>query len=151
MAGWDESKTVAANVRNALPRLMDDYFVAGRELVGSSVRPRALHRFRLKTKRVRYTLELFLEHYGPGLERRIDKLKDIQTLLGDINDCAATLELIEERVPRNAAHRKAAVKYLKKRARKKTDEFLDCWREQFDATGESAAWTNYLSRYTKRR
>src|SRR2546423_5098716 len=146
---WEPAKPVAINVRTALPRLMDRYFDSGRKLTTSKPSANSLHRFRLKTKRVRYTLELFLEHYGPGLDRRLNKLKDIQTLLGDINDCATTLELLNDKALAGAAHRDSAAKYLEKRTRKKTNEFLKCWGEQFDAPGEGRRWRNYLSRATK--
>ena len=51
-----------------------------------------MHKFRLRTKRFRYTLEMFKDLYGPGMLKRIESLKQVQTYLGDINDCIVTSE-----------------------------------------------------------
>lgn len=53
------------------------------------------HRLRIAIKHLRYTLEIFEPVYEEGLERFIKPLKKMQTLLGDLNDCAGWAEWIE--------------------------------------------------------
>src|SRR5579863_8212648 len=91
---WDGSKGPAQNASVKLPELSKRYFRAGHALLRGTPSPEALHRFRLETKRFRYTLELFRPCYGPGLDRRLAKLREIQTHLGEISDCSATIGLV---------------------------------------------------------
>ncbi|MGI8992010.1 MAG: CHAD domain-containing protein [Bryobacteraceae bacterium] len=142
-AEWNVEKTAEANARVFLPALAEEYFEAGRKLLRKKSTHRALHRFRLKTKRFRYTLELFRDVYGASLERRLELLRPIQSALGDINDCAATIELLEKKPGKE---RKAIQSFLEKRAAKKTAEFERLWRNTFDAPGQSKAWVDLLAR-----
>src|SRR5579862_1131319 len=54
---WDASKTVAENASEELPRLARGFLEAGHALAAKDPSFDALHRFRLLTKRFRYTLE----------------------------------------------------------------------------------------------
>src|SRR5579884_2208612 len=65
---WEEKRPVAENARAHLPTLLREYFQAGRELVAARPAPADLHAFRLRTKRLRYTLELFAPVYGARLD-----------------------------------------------------------------------------------
>jgi len=65
---WDETATAARNARSELPMASQRYFRAGRETLGSETTPAELHAFRLRTKRFRYSLELFRPIYGPTLD-----------------------------------------------------------------------------------
>ena len=140
---WDEAATAASNAHRLLPWLANQYFEQGRKLLSKKHSAAGLHRFRLKTKRLRYTLELFREVYGPSFERWLDLLRPLQTALGDINDCAATLKLIDTRLHRD---RKKLRSFLEKRSAKKTAEFEEYWRTTFDAPGQHKAWVDYLSK-----
>lgn len=140
---WNAAETEAVNARVGLPVLAEEYFKAGRRLLRKKSTNRALHRFRLKTKQFRYTLELFRDVYGASLERRLDSLKPLQSALGDLNDCAATIELLEKRLGKD---RKAVQSFLEKRAAQKTAEFGRLWRDTFDAPGQSEAWVDLLAR-----
>src|SRR5690348_1049552 len=91
---WDASKSAEKNASEQLPLLAQEYFLAGRALFQGEPASGVLHRFRLETKRLRYTLELFRSCYGPGLDRRLDALRNIQDFLGELNDCAATQKLV---------------------------------------------------------
>src|SRR5579864_1467532 len=51
--------TVAQTARQILPALARDFFEQGDEAAGAKAVPRVLHRFRLTSKKFRYTLELF--------------------------------------------------------------------------------------------
>src|SRR5579862_5436817 len=83
---WDEAKTAADNAKTALPPLVEWYFAHGREYLTQETAPAALHALRLETKRIRYTLELFRGVYGPGLDKYLDALHQMQQHLGAIND-----------------------------------------------------------------
>ena len=142
-AEWSERSGPGANAKRALPRMMSDYFVQVREALRAKTSPADLHKIRLASKKVRYTLELFRPCYGPGLEERLAALKEVQTSLGDVNDAVAAAELIRDVMPRSP-RRKALRAYLKKRAAEKAEEFRVHWMETFDAEGRERWWLDFL-------
>src|SRR5213594_2000685 len=91
---WDTNKSAPENAARKLPKLAGRYFKAGRKLLKGRASVEILHRFRLETKRFRYTLELFRPCYGPGLDQRLALLRKVQDLLGEINDCVTAKSLI---------------------------------------------------------
>lgn len=139
------SRTPAQNARAELPRLAEAYFAAGRKLLARKPSGKALHKFRLETKRFRYTLELFRSCYGPGLDARLARLGDVQTYLGDINDCATALRMLKDEDTQ-----KALSKYLERRAKKKIGEFRKCWKTSMDSRDQRASWVDYLARFARR-
>ena len=74
-------------------RLKRKYWKASEKLLSKHLDFETLHKFRLRTKRYRYTLELFRD-IDPAIDSELQKLKPVQDLLGEINDCATALELI---------------------------------------------------------
>lgn len=137
---WKVSKSESASAMAELPLLAVEYFAEGRKRVSTrNLRPAALHKFRLATKRFRYTVELFQSCYGPGLDERLKRLREIQDLLGKINDCATTIDLL------GRGHGKIT-SYLERRIEKKAAELREYWRNTFDAPGQERWWTAYLSR-----
>ena len=79
------------NARRQLPRTMSEYFAGVRAALAEKHSPAALHRVRLASKKVRYTLELFRQCYGAApFDARLKALKDVQTSLGDVNDAVTT-------------------------------------------------------------
>jgi CHAD domain-containing protein len=141
---WQPLGPATVNARRELPKLVASYFAAGRQLNRRSAAT-ALHEFRLRTKHLRYTLELFIPLYGPGFQSRIDRLRPIQNALGERNDCEVFLSDFKAKAPA------AARAFVKKRAAGKHREFLRYWREEFDADGEERKWTQYLTRYARIR
>ena len=141
---WNDAAGAAANARAHLPALVSEYFQTGRKLQEKAPSPADLHAFRLRTKRLRYTLELFRPCYGPGLEQRLEALRHIQTFLGDINDCAATLRLVDKLLPEGALQRRQVERALAARSGRLIAAFRRSWRAQFDAAGREAWWTGYL-------
>jgi CHAD domain-containing protein len=139
---WKPYESAALNARRVLPKMVRDYFEAGRKLKPDSV-ARRMHGFRLKTKHLRYTLEAFVSLYGPGLKQKIDSLRPIQNALGELNDCEVLLASLHKRLPR------AVRAHIRKRAGEKHKEFLRYWREEFDAAGEDKKWEQYLTRSTR--
>ena len=139
---WRPHTPAAENARNALPKLVAEYFKAGRKLNAESA-AKAMHGFRLKTKHLRYTLELFTPLYGPGLQVRIERLRPIQNALGELNDCAVLLSELGKRLTPEARA------YVQKRGGEKHREFLRYWQEEFDAADEEKKWTQYLTRFAR--
>ena len=142
-ATWDERIDAPANARRELPRLAADYFARARKLLAQHPPPAKLHGLRLDTKRLRYTLELFRPCYGPGLEARLQGLRRVQQLLGEVNDSVAAAALL----PIGARGRR----FLENRAETKAQEFRQHWAETMDAPGQQERWTAYLSRNARRR
>ena len=145
---WTPSGDVAAGVRLHLPPLIKDYFAAGRVAAQPQTSAVKLHKFRLATKRLRYTLELFQPLYGPGLSQRLAQLRTIQDLLGDGHDATVTSARLAGRVRRDPALG-PVLAALELRARKKHAEFRSFWTHRFDGAGNELRWTNYLRRPTK--
>jgi CHAD domain-containing protein len=139
---WDANKTASANAALKLPELAARYFQAGRELLSGSVSFDALHRFRLETKRFRYTVELFRPCYGPGLDERLASLEKIQDLLGEINDCVTAQALLGEQ-------RRSLGHLLERRIAQKRRELNRYWHDSFDAAGRAEWWSDYLERFAK--
>lgn len=54
------------------------------------------HAMRIAAKRMRYTLEIVKSPYQGGLDKMIDVVKRLQTLLGDIHDCDVWAERLAE-------------------------------------------------------
>ena len=141
---WNERSSAAVNARRQLPRMMSAYFAEVREVLAEKHSPAALHRIRLASKKVRYTLELFRQCYGAaGFDARLKALKDVQTSLGDVNDAVATWRLLTKVMPHSPG-RHALRDHLKKRAAEKAEEFRAHWTEQFDAAGQERWWTDFL-------
>jgi CHAD domain-containing protein len=141
-ARWDERTDAAANARRELPQLAADYFARARKLLAEDPPPARLHGLRLDTKRLRYTLELFQPCYGPGLEVRLQALRRVQQLLGEVNDSVAAAALL----PKGARGRP----HLENRAESKAQEFRRHWAEAMDAPGQADRWKAYLSRNARR-
>lgn len=145
-AAWDEQASAAQNARDRLPALAQEYFERGREAAGAEATPAAMHQFRLRTKRLRYTLEMFKGFYGPGLETCLGRLREVQRLLGDANDCAVTLRLLDGAAPAASPARRRLEGFLRARAAARLTEFRAHWQKSFDAAGQEARWRRYLGR-----
>jgi hypothetical protein len=142
---WNERVGPAANARRELPRLAADFFAHVRAALEARPSPERLHGIRLAAKRLRYTLELFRPCYGPGLESRIERLRSLQQVLGEINDCTATGRVLARRAPASPQRAKAE-RFLAARIRQKTVELRRLWSEEIDAPGQELRWAHYLSR-----
>jgi CHAD domain-containing protein len=80
-----------------LPRMEREWIEAG-DKAAKSESYATMHRFRILSKRYRYTLEMF-----PGTGPRVEKLRELQDHLGGINDCVATRRLIRGHAPAKRA------------------------------------------------
>jgi len=145
---WDERLGAAANARHKLPALVTGYFAHVRDLLSKDPPPPKLHRLRLATKRLRYTLELFRPCYGPGLETRIAELRRVQQLLGEVNDSVAGGRILSKAMKSSPQHTRVQ-KFLDHRAAQTAREFRKHWTAVFDAPGRERWWTGYLGRQAR--
>jgi CHAD domain-containing protein len=136
---WKRSRTVRDNLRKRLPKMAAEYFAAGRLALAPGKTWEEMHQFRLATKRFRYMLEIFRPAYGPALDSRIQSLRNLQTLLGDINDCVVTSGMMESIPATGDLKDKLAM-----RAEVKTRKLRAYWDTRFDAPGQQVRWTRYL-------
>jgi len=146
---WDDRAGATANARRELPQLAASYFAEVRALLAGDPSAVELHRIRLLTKRLRYTLELFRPCYGPGLETRLAALHRIQQSLGEVNDSAAVGLLLSKSMSTASPQRARILRYLEERAAVKAQEFRQDWGEVFDASGQERWWTTYLARHAR--
>jgi CHAD domain-containing protein len=129
-------ETAAEAAQRLLPAMTEKLFRTGRDAVRPDYSQRKMHEFRLKTKHVRYTLEIFEPVYGSKTKPMLEALKGLQEKLGAINDCATTLELI--RRDRSAA---ASVRRL---AGEREVEFRTYCKKHFGPPRERLRWKAVL-------
>ena len=147
---WQGHKSIAENASEKLPEMARGFFEAGGSL-GPDASFKALHRFRLLTKRFRYTLELFRPCYGSGLEQRIEALRRLQQYLGEINDCATTQALLVARDSLPEAERDRLVCQVAKLAGSRIAKFQRHWQRDFAAQRRENWWIDYLVRFAGRQ
>jgi CHAD domain-containing protein len=146
---WDESSDAVVNARTVLPKLVEEYFALGRELLAGEPPPPELHQLRLASKKLRYTLELFKGCYGPGLRERIETLKTLQQMLGEINDTVAAERTIAGVLVAETSESGRAKEFLRKLGAEKAQAFRKHWTDLFDAPGRERWWTDYLTRQAR--
>ncbi|MGC4055346.1 MAG: CHAD domain-containing protein [Paludibaculum sp.] len=152
-AAWQQRITVisgpeddaALQAREVLPPLAADFFEAGRKVALQAGSAKKLHAFRLSAKRFRYTLELFRQFYGPTFLERLERVRQIQSLLGKRQDCAVATERLK---PLSAGDSLVLTPLaeVEARAQKLESEFREYWRTTFDAEGQCVLWMRYLAR-----
>jgi len=122
----DAGRAVEETARLTLPGMALDFLERGNAAAQSKVSPEKLHTFRLASKKFRYTLELFAPLYGAALNGWLESIKGIQTRLGEINDCVTVAQML-------AGYKGvgAAETWLKKRLRRKIEQFSRHWLEEF--------------------
>jgi CHAD domain-containing protein len=124
-----------------LPRLAARFFREGARAAAPQASAGERHRFRLAAKKFRYTLELFAEFYSPAAAHWMAQVKELQALLGAINDCRSVRALVEALGgdPKIEAS-------LKKRQHRKSLEFRRAWTARFGAADAAKQWMQWLSR-----
>jgi len=117
------SGDAAEIARGVLPGMTEELFQAGAEAAQAGSTHHQMHRFRLMTKRVRYTLEAFDPVYGAITIEIMESLKGLQEKLGAINDCAATLVMV--------ARNRGASAAVGRLVRERELEFRMYWKRHF--------------------
>lgn len=138
---WDASQDAPANARAVLPAMTGDLFEAGGEAAAPEAGHDAMHQFRLRAKRLRYTLEIFEPVYRAGgsedLKRALGQMKDLQDRLGAINDCVTARALLE--------HDRAAIAAVEGLLPGREAEFRRYWKQRFGPAARKR-WTAWLSK-----
>jgi CHAD domain-containing protein len=132
----DPTQTAAENARRVLPKMARKYIQAGRQAMKAKRGPDELHDFRLKTKRFRYTLELFRPLYGSQMDQYLKSLKSLQGALGKVSDNQAIQDLLGD----DEQLRLQLVRESKKCVKELRQE----WRV-FDAPGRLKNWKAFLT------
>jgi len=133
---WKPSRSVIENAQSVLAKLVEKYFKAGRKAADGKRSPDELHQFRIKTKRFRYSLELFLPAYGTRLDQELEPVRELQKVLGRLH----YYHIIEQML----AGRKTLQTNLQRRTKKKLKEFNEQWTK-FDSKGELKRWQKFLA------
>ena len=133
---WTRTRNAIAGARRALPKLVEKYFKAGRKAADGKRSPEELHDFRIKTKRLRYTLELFCPLYGAQLEHELDPIRDLQSVLGKLHDYRIIATLLADDPVVQAK--------LQRLTKKKLKDFHEQWAE-FDSDGQLNRWKQLLA------
>jgi CHAD domain-containing protein len=81
-----------------------------------------LHDLRKQMKRVRYQTELFTQHYDASFSAQIDEFKQLQDVLGEIQDSAVMGEYLQKQL------RKKSFPVLSDRLRRKVEGAWETWR-----------------------
>jgi CHAD domain-containing protein len=139
LAGADSAVSrgaVEQTARRILPRMATDFVARGNAASQAKASPEKLHAFRIASKKFRYTLELFAPVYGRTIDAWLESIKAIQTQLGDINDCVTVSEMLADYKGSDAL-----ADWLKKRQRRKVDQFSRGWLEEF---GDSESVQNRI-------
>ena len=140
---WDAREGPAANARRLLPRLAAAYWKAGQEAAQPGVPWERMHAFRIATKHLRYTLELFAPLYGRALTKKFEVLRRVQNSLGRINDFETAKNLGPAR--RLAAH----AGWISDRQSEERTAFERLWEAEFAASRGGLDWERYLRRYAR--
>ncbi|MGB9455484.1 MAG: CHAD domain-containing protein [Bryobacteraceae bacterium] len=133
------ANAVKVTARRIMPWMAKEYFRCGKDAARDQAPAEELHRFRIAAKNFRYALDLFAPLYGASANGLIQQLKDIQTLLGEVNDCAT----VGRMVSRHKGGREILAA-LKKRQRKKAEEFRQHWTAAFSSAAAVRRWTDNL-------
>jgi len=131
-------RAVTDTARREMTRMARDFFESGNDAVEAKASGEELHRLRLAAKKLRYTLELFAGVYGPASGTWLEQIREVQTLLGAVNDCRTVRSLVSGM--EGTREFEAA---LKRRQRRKTLEFRQAWREQF-SPAVARQWTSAM-------
>jgi len=122
---------------STLPRLAQRFFDAGQAASGQHSGEK-LHEFRIRAKKFRYTLELFLPLYGPKAEEWTREIKSVQTILGAMNDYRSVLAMAAD----FGCGRKLKAS-LKRSERRKIRQFRKAWTDHFSHTA-AQEWMRML-------
>ncbi len=136
---WNDQSSIQENLQARLPKVVAAFFREGRKAMKPSRKWDEMHEFRLRAKEFRYTLELFRPLYGTALNTRLESLRKIQQLLGDVSDAVATRKLIK-----GLAEAAPLREKLAKKAETKLKTLRTYWRQEFDAEGELEGWKDDL-------
>jgi CHAD domain-containing protein len=144
LAAPSNKRVLIEDYVGTLPVIAAGFFEAGERAADASADSDTLHKFRIKTKKFRYTLELFEPVYGATLNARMRVLRNVQQRLGDINDYAASARILKNYRDGHGAVVDRGLEHL---ARLAAAEVKDFRRYFHRALGpkQKGLWIQYLS------
>jgi CHAD domain-containing protein len=115
----------------------------GREIL-SAPTPEGLHALRIRFKRLRYTIEFFAPAFGPDLAIYIERIVELQDLLGEHQDQQVALMIYGEFIASKAARKAlpasmATIGELSGMARQKALELRAAFKEAFAGFDDKGA------------
>jgi CHAD domain-containing protein len=90
--------SVADHFHKIYPKLVRRYFRKGGKLVRRQAGPEELHRFRIRTKRLRYVTELYADLAPDHLRATLRELRGVQEVLGSMQDQSMIVAYFERRL-----------------------------------------------------
>jgi len=117
---------IAATAARVIEPMLAEFASRGKRALGPKASIDRIHRLRIETKRVRYTLELFAPVYGASLDGSTERLKSLQSVLGAISDC----EAVREMIGRQGGDRRIE-SALRRQMSGKLGEFRRLWADSF--------------------
>jgi len=125
--GWLTAKAVDPRAAHVLPRLSREFLRSGATAAkaGAGAGFEQMHKFRLKVKKLRYTLEIL-----GSRPAQLDTLRALQDRLGKINDCVTTADVMDDMNLSAAGKRKIKTAVNRLRA-SRAEEFRTYWRSRF--------------------
>ncbi len=135
-------QTAPSAARRALRPLAAEFFRTAQVAAKPDSTPEQLHRFRLLSKRLRYSLEIFEPVLGADGKRALARLRELQERLGAVNDCAASAAAIA-RLGEDGPPLRRARRALRRLLRERMEAFRAWWREHMDAK-EQRRWRHWI-------
>jgi len=138
-AGLDLDSTQNESGQREIPQagqhivkeMATEFLRLGKKAASPETSARQVHRFRIASKKFRYTLELFEPFHSAELTPWLERVKAVQSVLGDANDC----ETVRRMVSRwNAGE--GLIAKLEKRQKRKLKKF----RQEWDAMPGASAF-----------
>jgi CHAD domain-containing protein len=114
-----------------LPEMATEHFRCGADAAHDHASVEEIHRFRIAARNLRYTLDLFGPLYGTSLAGLLEQLRDVQALLGDLNDCATVRRILHRLKASKQEGGKEILAALRKRQRRKTEQFRAHYAAEF--------------------
>jgi CHAD domain-containing protein len=112
-----------------LKEMAIEFLELGEKTANQETPAREVHRFRIASKKFRYTLELVEPFYGGELTPWLERVKDVQSILGDANDCEAVRRMVERW---NAGY--GLIAKLEQRQKRKLRKFRQEWAAMPEAS-----------------
>lgn len=141
---WRLDELTPASAAMVLPALAGSFLAIGDKAARAETSDAKLHAFRLNAKEFRYTLEAFRPLYGPAMDRHIAHVRKIQTVLGDLNDCRATADLLEGFDAVAAVEVEQLRRFLVSRKGELRARFGETWASLYGGERQRTALVRYL-------
>lgn len=93
---WEFEQSAEENALRVLPSMSTEMTRMGNQAAKRGAPADVIHRFRLRVKRYRYSLEIFETMAGVPGRGELQRLKELQELLGAVNDCAIVLPMLRQ-------------------------------------------------------